>query len=57
MRPLLSAPSRNEEYAARLMREALDEGVDRAAVLARFVETVSEEESEALRRLVEGRER
>lgn|GEM_PF-157967 len=46
-----------EEYAARLMREALDEGVDRAAVLARFVETVSEEESEALRRRVEGRER
>jgi len=46
-----------EEYAARLMREALDQGIDRAAVLARFVETVSEEESEALRRLVEGRER
>ena len=46
-----------EEYAARLMREALDESVDRAGVLARFVETVSEEESEALRRLVEGRER
>ena len=51
--PVLS----REQYAARLMREALDEGVDREAVLARFVEQVSEEETEALRRLVQGGER
>lgn len=51
--PVLS----REQYAARLMREALDEGVDREAVLARFVEQVSEEETEALRRLVQDGER
>lgn len=51
--PVLS----REQYAARLMREALDEGVDREAVLARFVEQVTPEEAEALRRLIRSGER
>jgi len=48
-----------EEYSARLMREALDDGGDTQAVLSHFVAQMDGEESEVLRavvrRLTDGR--
>jgi predicted transcriptional regulator len=41
-----------EEYSARLMREALDDGGDTQAVLSHFVAQMDGEESEVLRAVV-----
>jgi len=50
-----------EEYSARLMREALDDGGDTQAVLSHFVAQMDGEESEVLRavmrRLTDGKPR
>lgn len=46
-----------EEYAARLMREALQSGEDHAAVFVRFLDDISSEESEALRAALRRRSR
>jgi predicted transcriptional regulator len=50
-----------EEYSARLMREALDDGGDTQAVLSHFVAQMDGEESEVLRavvrRLTDGKSR
>ena len=43
-----------EEYSARLMREALDDGGDTQAVLSHFVAQMDGEESEVLRAVVRG---
>ena len=43
-----------EEYSARLMREALDDGGDTQAVLSHFVAQMDDEESEVLRAVVRG---
>ena len=48
-----TATASREEYSARLMREALDDGGDRAAVLTRFVAEMDGAESEVLRAVVE----
>jgi predicted transcriptional regulator len=45
-----AAADTREAYRAELMIDALGEGRDRSAVLARFVESVSPEEAEVLRR-------
>jgi predicted transcriptional regulator len=56
-----TATASREEYSARLMREALDDGGDTQAVLSHFVAQMDGEESEMLRavvrRLAEGRPR
>ena len=53
------ATASREEYSARLMREALDDGGDTQAVLSHFVAQMDGEESEVLRavvrRLTDGR--
>jgi predicted transcriptional regulator len=58
---LYTATASREEYSARLMREALDDGGDTQAVLSHFVAQMDGEESEMLRavvrRLSEGRPR
>jgi predicted transcriptional regulator len=46
------ATASREEYVAQLMHDALGSAADRHAVLARFVGQASEEEAEALRRLL-----
>ena len=43
-----------EEYSARLMREALDDGGDTQVVLSHFVAQMDGEESEVLRAVVRG---
>jgi predicted transcriptional regulator len=45
-----AAADTREAYRAELMIDALGEGRDRSAVLARFAESVSPEEAEVLRR-------
>ena len=54
-----TATASREEYSARLMREALDDGGDTQAVLSHFVAQMDGEESEVLRavvrRLTDGR--
>jgi predicted transcriptional regulator len=45
-----AAADTREAYRAELMIDALGEGRDRSAVLARFAESVSPEEAEMLRR-------
>jgi predicted transcriptional regulator len=56
-----TATASREEYSARLMREALDDGGDTQAVLSHFVAQMDGEESEMLRAVVrhlaEGRPR
>jgi predicted transcriptional regulator len=47
-----TATASREEYSARLMREALDDGGDAQAVLSHFVAQMDGEESEALRAVV-----
>jgi predicted transcriptional regulator len=47
-----SATASREEYSARLMREALDDGGDTQAVLSHFVAQMDGEESEVLRAVV-----
>ena len=47
-----TATASREEYSARLMREALDDGGDTQAVLSHFVAQMGGEESEALRAVV-----
>ena len=44
-----TATASREEYSARLMREALDDGGDTQAVLSHFVAQMDGEESEVLR--------
>jgi BlaI family transcriptional regulator, penicillinase repressor len=51
--PVLS----REQYTARVMRDVLSSTDDRAGALAHFVETMSEEESQALRTLLRRRRR
>jgi predicted transcriptional regulator len=48
-----TASTSREEYTARLMREALGAVADRAAVLARFAETVTPAEAAVLREVLE----
>jgi predicted transcriptional regulator len=43
------------EYAAKRMRDALGKAQDRAAVLSRFVDTLSAREAKALRRVLDDR--
>ena len=54
-----TATASREEYSARLMREALDDGGDTQVVLSHFVAQMDGEESEVLRavvrRLTDGR--
>ena len=56
-----TATASREEYSARLMREALDDGGDTQAVLSHFVAQMDGEESEVLRavvrRLTDGKSR
>ena len=56
-----TATASREEYSARLMREALDDGGDTQAVLSHFVAQMDGEESEVLRavmrRLTDGKPR
>ena len=56
-----TATAGREEYSARLMREALDDGGDTQAVLSHFVAQMDGEESEVLRavvrRLTDGKSR
>jgi len=47
-----TATASREEYSARLMREALDDGGDTQAVLSHFVAQMDGEESEVLRTVV-----
>jgi predicted transcriptional regulator len=47
-----TATASREEYSARLMREALDDGGDTQAVLTHFVAQMDGEESEVLRAVV-----
>jgi predicted transcriptional regulator len=47
-----TATASREEYSARLMREALDDGGDAQAVLSHFVSQMDGEESEVLRAVV-----
>jgi predicted transcriptional regulator len=47
-----TATASREEYSARLMREALDDGGDTQAVLSHFVAQMDGEESELLRAVV-----
>jgi predicted transcriptional regulator len=47
-----TATASREEYSARLMREALDDGGDTEAVLTHFVAQMDGEESEVLRAVV-----
>ena len=47
-----TATASREEYSARLMREALDDGGDTQAVLSHFVAQMDGEESEVLRAVV-----
>jgi predicted transcriptional regulator len=47
-----TATASREEYSARLMREALDDGGDTRAVLSHFVAQMDGEESEVLRAVV-----
>jgi len=47
-----TATASREEYSARLMREALDDGGDTQAVLSHFVAQMDGEESEMLRAVV-----
>ena len=47
-----TATASREEYSARLMREALDDGGDTEAVLSHFVAQMGGEESEVLRSVV-----
>jgi len=47
-----TATASREEYSARLMREALDDGGDTHAVLSHFVAQMDGEESEVLRTVV-----
>jgi len=47
-----TATASREEYSARLMREALDDGGDTQAVLTHFVAQMDGEESEVLRTVV-----
>jgi predicted transcriptional regulator len=49
-----AAADTREAYRAELMIEALGEGRDRGAVLARFAESVSPEEADVLRRALGG---
>jgi len=49
-----TATASREEYSARLMREALDDGGDTQAVLSHFVAQMDGEESEVLRAVVRG---
>lgn len=42
-----------EDLAARRMREAFDVASDRPAVLARFVDSLSDSDAEALRRIID----
>jgi predicted transcriptional regulator len=49
-----TATASREEYSARLMREALDNGGDTQAVLSHFVAQMDGEESEMLRTVVRG---
>ena len=50
-----TATASREEYSARLMREALDDGGDTQAVLSHFVAQMDGEESEVLRAVVRRR--
>jgi predicted transcriptional regulator len=56
-----TATASREEYSARLMREALDDGGDTQVVLSHFVAQMDGEESEVLRavmrRLTDGKPR
>jgi predicted transcriptional regulator len=47
-----TATASRDEYSARLMREALDDGGDTQAVLTHFVAQMDGEESEVLRTVV-----
>jgi predicted transcriptional regulator len=47
-----TATASREEYSARLMREALDDGGDTQAVLTHFVAQMDGEESDVLRAVV-----
>jgi predicted transcriptional regulator len=47
-----TATASREEYSARLMREALDDGGDTEAVLTHFVAQMDGDESEVLRAVV-----
>jgi len=47
-----TATASREEYSARLMREALDDGGDTQAVLTHFVAQMDGDESEVLRAVV-----
>jgi predicted transcriptional regulator len=47
-----TATASREEYSARLMREALDDGGDTQAVLTHFIAQMDGEESEVLRTVV-----
>jgi predicted transcriptional regulator len=49
-----TATASREEYSARLMREALDDGGDTQVVLSHFVAQMDGEESEVLRAVVRG---
>lgn len=51
------AESSREEYAARLMQDALAEGVDRAGTLVTFAQQLSAEDVAALREAVSRRKR
>ena len=48
------ARASREEHAAELMHEVLGQAIDRPAVLARFVGSVSEDEARLLRDLLAG---
>lgn len=54
---LYEATWSREEYAARLMREALQASDDQAAIFVRFLDDISPEESEALRLALRRRSR
>ena len=50
-----TAAGSREEHMAALMHEVLGSASDRTAVLERFVGTVSADEAQTLRRILEGR--
>lgn len=52
---LYSAVSSRQEYSAELMRQALDSSGDNATTLLRFVDEMTTEEAEALRKALRGR--
>ena len=52
---LYSPVSSRQEYSAELMRQALDSSGDNATTLLRFVDEMTAEEAEALRKALRGR--